>query len=67
MSKGSRPRPFSIKPDEFAANWDRVFGKERTEAREGHLAIDEAKPAAASQQEFSGGEEAGDICAGPVG
>jgi len=27
MSKGSRPRPLSIKPSEFNANMDRIFGE----------------------------------------
>ena len=27
MSKGSRPRPFSISPTEFGENMDRIFGQ----------------------------------------
>lgn len=25
--KGHAPRPFSVGKDEYAANWDRIFGK----------------------------------------
>lgn len=25
--KGSKPRPLSVSRDEFAANWERIFGK----------------------------------------
>ena len=27
MSKGSRPRPFSVSPSEFNKNMDRIFGE----------------------------------------
>jgi hypothetical protein len=27
MSKGSRPRPFSISPTEFGENMDKIFGE----------------------------------------
>ena len=27
MSKGSRPRPFSVRPTEFNTNMDRIFGE----------------------------------------
>ena len=27
MSKGSRPRPFSVSPTEFGENMDRIFGQ----------------------------------------
>lgn len=26
MSKGSAPRPFAVTQDEYASNWDRIFG-----------------------------------------
>jgi hypothetical protein len=26
MSKGSRPRPFSIDQKTFSSNWDKIFG-----------------------------------------
>lgn len=29
--KGSKPRPLSVTPEEFAANWDTIFGKKKTE------------------------------------
>lgn len=35
MGKGSIPRPFSVKPDEFGANWERVFGKDDKRAKDG--------------------------------
>lgn len=27
MSKGSKPRPFSVSVDEFSARWEATFGK----------------------------------------
>ena len=30
MSKGSRPRPYSVSQQEFANNYDRIFGKKET-------------------------------------
>lgn len=27
MSKGSRPRPYSVSQDQFASNYDAIFGK----------------------------------------
>ncbi len=27
MSKGSRPRPFSVSPTEFGENMDKIFGQ----------------------------------------
>lgn len=29
MSKGSRPRPFSVSQNQFADNWDTIFGKNK--------------------------------------
>lgn len=29
--KGSAPRPFSVPQDDFASNWDRIFGKKKEE------------------------------------
>lgn len=31
MSKGSRPRPFSVGQDQFGSNWDAIFGKKSKE------------------------------------
>jgi hypothetical protein len=31
MSKGSRPRPYSVSQDQFANNYDAIFGKKKTE------------------------------------
>jgi hypothetical protein len=31
MSKGSRPRPYSVSQNEFASNYDRIFGKKKLE------------------------------------
>lgn len=50
--KGDTPRPFAVDDKTFSDNWERTFG---------------AKPTAASDQEQSGGKEAGDIRAGEVG
>jgi len=27
--KGSRPRPYSVTQDQFASNWDAIFGRNR--------------------------------------
>jgi hypothetical protein len=27
MGKGSRPRPYSVSQNQFASNWDAIFGK----------------------------------------
>lgn len=27
--KGSKPRPFSVSNDEYAARWDAIFGKDK--------------------------------------
>ena len=27
MSKGSRPRPYSVSQQQFSSNWDAIFGK----------------------------------------
>lgn len=29
MSKGSRPRPYSVSQEEFANNYDRIFGRSK--------------------------------------
>ena len=29
--KGSSPRPFSVKYDDFSNSWDKIFGKKKTE------------------------------------
>jgi len=31
MSKGSSPRPYSVSQNEFAFNYDRIFGKKKLE------------------------------------
>jgi hypothetical protein len=31
MSKGSRPRPFSISQQEYDTRWDAIFGRDRLE------------------------------------
>lgn len=33
MSKGSRPRPFSVSPSEFNKNMDRIFGEKPMKER----------------------------------
>tara|TARA_R110000796_G_scaffold22353_6_gene64900 strand:- start:16218 stop:16403 length:186 start_codon:yes stop_codon:yes gene_type:complete len=37
--KGSAPRPYSVKQEKFASNWDSVFGKKKPayEADDGAL------------------------------
>ena len=30
MSKGSSPRPFSVKLNKFDSNWDAIFNKDKT-------------------------------------
>lgn len=42
MGKGSNPRPFDIPRDEFAANFDRIFG--RKEPRKTHEPQDNKEP-----------------------
>ena len=34
MSKGSRPRPFSVGQDQFGSNWDTIFGKKSKESQD---------------------------------
>jgi hypothetical protein len=36
MSKGSRPRPYSVNRDEFSKRWDEVFKKDSDKMREKH-------------------------------
>ena len=31
--KGDSPRPFSVSQDQFAQNWDAIFGKEKVVSR----------------------------------
>jgi hypothetical protein len=42
MSKGSRPRPYSISQNEFANNYDRIFRKPDPKATDDEKAWDEA-------------------------
>jgi len=32
--KGSKARPLSVKPDEFASNWDAAFGPKKKKKKE---------------------------------
>lgn len=32
--KGDTPRPYSVKADEFASNWDRIFGAKPSDGRD---------------------------------
>lgn len=34
MSKGSKPRPFSVSLNEFDENWDMIFGPKKDEPKE---------------------------------
>jgi len=42
MSKGSRPRPYSVSQDTFANNYDAIFGKKDRRQVEDSQAEDEA-------------------------
>ena len=42
MSKGSRPRPYSVSQKEFANNYDAIFGKKDRRVIEDAEAEDEA-------------------------
>jgi hypothetical protein len=42
MSKGSRPRPYSVSQDTFANNYDAIFGKKDRREVEDAEAEDEA-------------------------
>jgi len=42
MSKGSRPRPYSVSQKEFANNYDAIFGKKDRREVEDAEAEDEA-------------------------
>lgn len=42
MSKGSRPRPYSVSQDTFASNYDAIFGKKDRRQVEDAEAEDEA-------------------------
>ena len=33
MSKGSRPRPYSVSLDQFSQNYDSIFGKNKMQVR----------------------------------
>ena len=41
MSKGSRPRPYSVSQKEFANSFDRIFGKPDPRVRDDDQAEDE--------------------------
>jgi hypothetical protein len=42
MSKGSRPRPYSVSQDQFANNFDAIFRKKDPRVQEDAQAEDEA-------------------------
>lgn len=42
MSKGSRPRPYSVSQKEFGKNYDAIFGKKDPRVLEDAQAEDEA-------------------------
>jgi len=42
MSKGSRPRPYSVSQKEFANNYDAIFGKKDRRVVEDSQAEDDA-------------------------
>lgn len=44
MSKGSRPRPFSVSNEEYANRWDAIFGKDLEKKDELQRHRDEGNP-----------------------
>jgi hypothetical protein len=40
--KGSSPRPYSVKYDDFANSWDKIFGKKTPQERDDAVAEDDA-------------------------
>ncbi len=54
--KGSAPRPFSVPHDDFAANFDRIFGKAPAEE------IEEDEPEVGAED-----DDEDDICSGCSG
>jgi hypothetical protein len=42
MSKGSRPRPYSVSQEEFGNNYDAIFGRKDPRVQEDAQAEDEA-------------------------
>ena len=42
MSKGSRPRPYSISQKEFGANYDAIFGKSKQQEQHAAKVEDQA-------------------------
>ena len=43
MSKGSRPRPYSVSQNEFANNFDRIFRKDKRLEEEQQIEDEEFK------------------------
>ena len=41
MSKGSRPRPYSISQKEFGDNYDAIFGKNKKEGKDMQVKVQE--------------------------
>ncbi len=44
MSKGSKPRPFSVSNEEYANRWDAIFGRDVKEDNELRRHRDESDP-----------------------
>jgi len=40
--KGSSPRPYSVKYDDFANSWDKIFGKKTPQEQDDAKAEDDA-------------------------
>lgn len=50
--KGSKPRPFSVKADEFASNWKAAFGNKKTKRQSPAKTLPEPCAANDEQAEF---------------
>jgi hypothetical protein len=35
MGKGSKPRPIEVPKDQFRDNWDKIFGKKKSDEKDG--------------------------------
>jgi hypothetical protein len=59
MSKGSRPRPYSVSQEEFANSFDRIFGKSDPRVRDDAEREDEEFDRIAKQQNPKDSEQDG--------
>jgi hypothetical protein len=59
MSKGSRPRPYSVSQDEFADNFDRIFRKPDPKVIDDQQNEDDEFERIARQTEIKDSEQGG--------